>query len=238
MIKSDAIIALRPNANFVIQGDEIVWQDEVQEQPTEEEIVQKIAELEYMSEVEVYKTERQNAYPSTGEQFDKIFHEGIDAWKVEVQTIKDAHPKAEIDPTELEARKSTALFNHQLEQYEKALVRLDRIQLSLGQAEIVGTVVIDQRPVLIEDGERAGMPLYDPDTNEQVYEDVAESVVTQRYVEPLPATLSIEAIDEDGVTTTTTVENPLITQDNEERAEAQAVVDATPSEVVDAYNAL
>jgi len=236
MTKAHAIMALRPNANFVLQGDEIVWQDEEQTQPTEEEITQKIAELEYINEVEVYKTERQNAYPSTGEQFDKIFHEGIDAWKAEIQAIKDAHPKAEVDNTELESRKSTALFNHRLVQYENALARLDRIQLSQGQAEIMETVVVDQRPAIIEEGERAGMPLYDPDTNEQVYEDILESVVTQKYVEPVPATISVSVMDDDGNTSTEEIPNPEVVKDDEERAAAQAVIDATSQEVIDAYN--
>lgn len=237
MTKAHAIMALRPNANFVLQGDEIVWQDEEQTQPTEEEIAQKIAELEYVKEVEVYKLERQEAYPSTGEQFDKIFHEGIDAWKAEIQAIKDAHPKAEVDAVELEDRKSTALFNHRLEKYEQAIERLNQIQLSQGQTEIMETVVVGQRQALVEDGENAGQPLYDPDTNERVYEDITESVVTQKYIEPLPATITTSVIDEDGNTSTQEVPNPVIVKDDEERAEAQAIIDATPQEVIDAYNA-
>lgn len=41
----------------------------------------------------VYKDERKAAYPSIEDQLDKIFHDGIDAWKAEIQAIKDAHPK-------------------------------------------------------------------------------------------------------------------------------------------------
>jgi len=44
--------------------------------------------------------------------------------------------------------------------------------------------------------------------------------------------------DEEGNSTTSEIENPTITKDNEERAEAQAIVDATPQPVIDAYNAL
>jgi hypothetical protein len=236
MTKVHAIIALRPNAKFVLQGDDITWLDEEQTQPTEEEIAQKIAELEYVKEVEVYKLDRQESYPSTGEQFDKIFHEGIDAWKAEIQAIKDAHPKAEADTVELENRKSTALFNYRLEKYEQAIARLNQIQLSRGQSEITETVVVGQRQVLIEDGENAGLPLYDPDTNERVYEDITESVVTQKYIEPLPANVTVTSIDEDGNNVESEVANPAITEDNAERAEAQAVVDATPQSVIDTYN--
>jgi hypothetical protein len=36
---------------------------------------------------------RANAYPSIKDQLDKIYHEGLDAWKSEIKAIKDAHPK-------------------------------------------------------------------------------------------------------------------------------------------------
>ena len=36
---------------------------------------------------------RITAYPSIGDQLDKIYHEGIDAWKAEIKAIKDANPK-------------------------------------------------------------------------------------------------------------------------------------------------
>ena len=107
--KGDALLILRPGAKWNVLGGKIEWLDTEQTQPTEEEIVQKIAELKYTEEVEDYKRVRELAYPSTGEQFDKIFHEGIDAWKADIQAIKDAHPKAVIDTDELAARKATAL---------------------------------------------------------------------------------------------------------------------------------
>ena len=40
-----------------------------------------------------YIDKRAAAYPSMEDQLDKIFHEGIDAWKADIQAIKDAHPK-------------------------------------------------------------------------------------------------------------------------------------------------
>jgi len=41
----------------------------------------------------VYKDERKAAYPSIEDQLDKIFHEGIDAWKADIQAIKNQYPK-------------------------------------------------------------------------------------------------------------------------------------------------
>lgn len=40
-----------------------------------------------------YAAKRANAYPTIEDQLDKIYHEGLDAWKAEIQAIKDANPK-------------------------------------------------------------------------------------------------------------------------------------------------
>ena len=40
-----------------------------------------------------YIRDRKKAYPPLGEQLDKIFHDGVDAWKAEIQAIKDLYPK-------------------------------------------------------------------------------------------------------------------------------------------------
>ena len=82
-----------PNAVVTIIGDKILWNDE-RTQPTEEEIAQKIAELEYTEEVESYKEVRAKAYPVMSEQLDKIFHEGIDAWKAVITAVKERYPKS------------------------------------------------------------------------------------------------------------------------------------------------
>ncbi len=42
---------------------------------------------------EAYKYQRAAAYPSFADQFDTIFHEGIDAWKAQIQAVKDRFPK-------------------------------------------------------------------------------------------------------------------------------------------------
>ena len=42
---------------------------------------------------EAYKYARAKTYPSFADQFDTIFHEGIDAWKAQIQAVKDRFPK-------------------------------------------------------------------------------------------------------------------------------------------------
>jgi len=40
-----------------------------------------------------YQWKRENEYPSMADQLDDIYHNGIDAWKSTIKTIKDKYPK-------------------------------------------------------------------------------------------------------------------------------------------------
>ena len=40
-----------------------------------------------------YQRQRREEYPSWEDQMDKIYHEGIDAWKADIKAIKDKYPK-------------------------------------------------------------------------------------------------------------------------------------------------
>jgi hypothetical protein len=62
---------------------------------------------------------------------------------------------------------------------------------------------------------------------------IQEEVIVQTAIEPLEATVEVTTYSEDmdAEPVTTIIENPEITQDNLERAEAQAVIDATPQEI-------
>ena len=41
-----------------------------------------------------YVVQRQSEYPPIAEQLDTLYHGGYDAWKAEIQAIKDKYPKA------------------------------------------------------------------------------------------------------------------------------------------------
>ena len=186
--------------------------------PSMEDIVQKVAELEYLEEIEAYKVHRASEYPDFGSQLDHIYHNGLDSWKTNiVDPVKAKYAKVEVDADELATRKATALAEYQLEEYTKAVARLAQYQVAVGLEETTKSVVIGQE---YENGE---------------WVDATETV-TVTAVDPVDATIEQTTYGEDGVATTTTIENPLITQDNSERAEAQAIVDATPQSVIDTYN--
>ena len=72
----------------------IVWKNE--NDIVQKEIIDaKIEELQAEYEATQYQRDRASAYPSTADQLDTIYHQGLDAWKAEIKAIKDAHPKPE-----------------------------------------------------------------------------------------------------------------------------------------------
>ena len=77
-----------------ITYDNIIWEDHFYIQPTEIELQQYYDDsvIAYQSD-SLYKTLRQQAYPSVEEQLDMIFHQGIDVWKDRIQNIKNNIPK-------------------------------------------------------------------------------------------------------------------------------------------------
>jgi hypothetical protein len=82
-----AIHQLNPNI-AVIRGD-------VAYDANGNEVSYDKAQAEALVQANAYKAKRQAEYPSFADQFDKIFHEGIDAWKAEIQAVKDKYPKGE-----------------------------------------------------------------------------------------------------------------------------------------------
>ena len=107
-ITKEAINQLYPNTAYAIKNDNIleILDDTV---VSYEDIVQKVAELDYQEEVNEYQRQRAAEYPSYADQFDKIFHEGVDAWKADIQAIKDKYPKAIMDANVLKERQDKAV---------------------------------------------------------------------------------------------------------------------------------
>ena len=64
--------------------------------PTETECTDGLAAMQAAWDLEndSYRSKRRAEYPSIGEQLDKIYHSGIDAWKTDIKAIKDKYPKS------------------------------------------------------------------------------------------------------------------------------------------------
>jgi hypothetical protein len=73
-----SIVIIRGDVAYNIDGNEVAYD--------------KAAVEDYVAS-QAYKTQRAAEYPSYADQFDIIFHEGIDAWKAQIQAVKDKYPK-------------------------------------------------------------------------------------------------------------------------------------------------
>jgi hypothetical protein len=117
-------------------------------------------------------------------------------------------------PTELQTAADAKQFAQQVEAYKIAKARVAQYQLSVGVPESSETIVTGQA------------------WNEEAMEmqDVTETFVIPA-IEPLEATVEVTTQERGEDPVTATVANPLIVKDNEERAAAQAIIDATPGPV-------
>ena len=122
---------------------------------------------------------------------------------------------------DLQEAADAKLFAKQLADYTISKERLEQYVLSVGRAEVTESLP-------------TGEQVWNEETMEM--DDVMADVVTVTAIDALDATVEIITYDENEVATTSTVENPLITADVAERAEAQVIVDATPQPVIDEYN--
>ena len=121
-------------------------------------------------------------------------------------------------PAELQTASDAKLFNSQADEYRIATARVAQYQLSVGRPEVT-------------ESQPTGEQVFNEETF--VMDDVMADVITQTEIEPLEATVEVTAYGDDpeAEPTVETVANPLIVADDAERAEAQAVIDATPTPV-------
>lgn len=91
--KSDALLSLRPGAQWVLRGDELEWLDTEQTQPTDAEIAAEITRLEADYAAKQYQRDRAAKYPSIEDQLDLLYHKGMTGWKAVITAIKEEYPK-------------------------------------------------------------------------------------------------------------------------------------------------
>ena len=75
--------------------DNLVIHDDSKEKPTKKSLEDELKRMQDEFDAQDYARDRKSAYPPFADQFDQIYHEGIDAWKETIQAVKDAHPKPE-----------------------------------------------------------------------------------------------------------------------------------------------
>ena len=148
----------------------------------------------------------------------------LDVGNVEYQRVLDDIIEQGADcftgdiPAELQAAADAKEFAQQVEAYKIAKARVAQYQLSVGVPESTQTIT-------------TGMQEWNEEAGEM--QDVTETIVTPA-IPALEATVEVTTYDmETDTSSTETVANPLIVKDDEERAAAQAVINATPQPVKD-----
>ena len=130
--------------------------------------------------VTTYTEARAAEYPPIKDQLDKIYHEGIDAWKAEIKVIKNKYPKTQVGITSIAPLPdwvNTALFEKQKEKYVEAVARLAKYELSAGLRDTDrDTYIIEPLPIVVtnESGGDERNPLIVKDEKER---EAAQAIV-------------------------------------------------------------
>ena len=174
--ESYTIQRISDNASFLIDlrnKDYVQFVEDIYEQGT------GIVEGADYVGVTTYTEARAAEYPPIVDQLDKIYHNGIDAWKADIKVIKDKYPKTQVGITSIASIPDwvhAALFEKQKEKYVEAKARLARYEVANG--------------LLAADGisyEVAPLPIYkDGDRNPEVVRDEQERIAAQEVINKTP----------------------------------------------------
>ena len=100
MIKiENALKSLTPNAQFAVYDDGTIdWLSPDIDQPTEEAIQAKLAELQADFDSKQYQRDRSKSYPSLQDQLDMQYWDSVNgttSWKDAIAKVKTDIPKPE-----------------------------------------------------------------------------------------------------------------------------------------------
>ena len=91
----DALLSLKPNAEWVLRGDVLDWHDAVQTEPTQSEIDAEVIRLQAVYDSQAYARSRKEEYDQLN-QFEMQFDDDRDStttWVDKINEIKGRHPK-------------------------------------------------------------------------------------------------------------------------------------------------
>jgi hypothetical protein len=94
--KVEALLSLRPKAQWTLRGNDLEWVDTIQTEPTESEINAEIARLQAEYDAKQYQRDRAAEYPSIQEQMDMQYWDAINGtttWQDAINAVKTKYPK-------------------------------------------------------------------------------------------------------------------------------------------------
>lgn len=182
-----------------------------------------------------YTTLRQQAYPSLQDQQDMQYWDAINGttvWQDTITAIKEEYPKTITGgtivgpvPDWVQEAADNWTFNKQLREYVAALERLEHYILSVGRPELTEDIVIETKEV------------WNEETREMETINITQNVITQTAIEPLEEFVEIAEFNSETMESVNiTVRNPLIVRDEEERSQAQEVINVIPQKVINTIN--
>ena len=184
-----------------------------------------------------YAELRATEYPSLQEQEDMKYWDeinGTTVWRDTITAIKERYPKTITGGTTIgevpdwvQEAADNWTFNKQLREYVDAVERLDQYILLEGRPNLTETVVVGTKEIVNEE------------TGEITTVDITEEHIIQTAIQHLPEYIEVTTTDPETMESTTeSVRNPLVVQDEEERAKAQEIIDNTPAAVIEAVESL
>ena len=98
--KTDALLSLKPNADWVLRGDTLERLDEEETEPSSDAIADEVTRLQGIYDNNAYQRTRSTAYPELKEQLDLLYHDMVadkgdktGEWFKAVKAVKDATAK-------------------------------------------------------------------------------------------------------------------------------------------------
>ena len=94
--KTDALLSLVPDAEWVLTGDTLRWDSPAITPPSDAEIDAEIVRLDAEYAAQAYARARAAAYPSIADQLDMQYWDQINEttiWADTIAAVKAAHPK-------------------------------------------------------------------------------------------------------------------------------------------------
>ncbi len=92
---ADALTSLKPNAQWLLRGDELEWLDTEQTEPTAAELTAEVTRLQAVYDSQAYARSRKAKYDQLNQdelRYDDLVN-GTSTWPDAIASIKLAYPK-------------------------------------------------------------------------------------------------------------------------------------------------
>ena len=132
-----------------------------------------------------YRVARVTEYPSIVDQLDKIYHNGVDAWKTDIKIIKDKYPKSQVGvttvaevPDWVQTEVNVLIKND----YLQAVERLKIPRVALGEKVLIADNYWDPELMKVIENEKyvyQNVPAADDPAvvSDEVERDAAQAVI-------------------------------------------------------------